>query len=57
MENKLTSYEVQIFELSFKEGLIKFSRDSGISIYAIQKVRNKFKKLGLKYELWEKQYT
>ena len=47
MEQNLTWIERQIFELSYSVGCRKFSRESEIKLYDIQKIRKKAKQLGL----------
>jgi hypothetical protein len=47
MEQKLNWIERQIFEISYAVGCRKFSRESGIKLYNIQKIRNKAKQLGI----------
>lgn len=47
MEQNLTWIERQIFELSYYVGCRKFSRESEIKLYDIQKIRKKAKQLGL----------
>jgi hypothetical protein len=48
MEKKLHFIDMQLFELSYAIGLIKFSYESKIKLYRLQKIRNKAKVLGLK---------
>lgn len=48
MEEKLDFIDMQLFELSYAIGLIKFSYESKIKLHRLQKIRSKAKVLGLK---------